>query len=98
VAGGKPKVAVLKVTATASLLRVKIRVSGRGLVRVSSKAIATKSVTVSRAGTYTVDAKWTKKMRSSRRVKRRVKVAGRVSLTPPFGRAAVTSFKRTLGK
>ena len=68
------------------------------VLRLSSKAVTTKSVTVSRAGTYTVEAKWTKKTRSSRRAKRRVKVAARVSLTPPFGAAVVVRFKRTLGK
>jgi hypothetical protein len=98
VIGPKAKVTVLKVTPTASSLRVKIRVSSRGLVRMSGKAVTTKSVTVNRAGTYTVEARWTKKTRSSRRAKRRVKVTARVSLTPPFGAAAVASFKRTLGK
>jgi hypothetical protein len=98
VTGAKAKVTVLKVTPTASWLRVRIRASSRGLVRLSSKAITTKSVSVSRAGTYTIEARWTKKTRSSRRAKRRVKVTARVSLTPPFGAAAVASFKRTLGK
>ena len=96
--GAKAKVTVLKVTPTASLLRVRIRASSRGLVRLSGKALTTKSVTISRAGTYTVEARWTKKTRSSRRAKRRVKVAARVSLTPPFGKAAVAGFKRTLGR
>jgi hypothetical protein len=98
VPGAKAKVTVLKVTLTASLLRVRIRVSSRGVVRLSSKAVTTKSATVSRAGTYTVEARWTKKTRSSRRARRRVKVAARASLTPPFGPAAVASFKRTLGR
>jgi hypothetical protein len=98
VTGAKAKVTVLKVTLTASLLRVRIRASSRGLVRLSGKALTTKSVTVDKAGTYTVEAKWTKRTRSSRRAKRRVKVAARVSLTPPFGAAAVASFKRTLGR
>jgi hypothetical protein len=98
VPGAKAKVSVVKVTATSSLLRVKLRVSGRGVVRIASAAVATKSTTVSRAGTYTVEAKWTKKTRSSRRAKRRVKVSAKVSLTPPFGPAAVVRFKRTLGK
>ncbi len=94
----KAKVTVLKVTTTASVLRVKIRASSRGVLRLSGKAVTTKSVTVSRAGNYTVEAKWTKKTRSSRRAKRRVKVAARVTLTPPFGAAAVAGVKRTLGK
>jgi hypothetical protein len=94
----KPKVSVLKVTTTSALLRVKLRVSGRGVVRLSGKALTTRSVSVSRAGTYTVEAKWTKKTRSSRRARRRVKVAAKVSLTPPFGTAAVVRFKRTLGR
>jgi WD40 repeat protein len=98
VAGAKAKVSVLKVTVTASSLRAKIRVSGRGVVRLSGKALTTKTVTVSRAGTYTLNAKWTKKTRSARRAKRRVKVAAKLTLTPPFGAAAVASFKRTLGK
>jgi hypothetical protein len=98
VPSAKAKVTVLKVTTTASSLRAKIRVSSRGRVRLSSKAAATKSVTVSRAGTYTIEAKWTKKTRSSQRAKRRVKVTAKISLTPPFGPVAVTSFKRTLGK
>jgi WD40 repeat protein len=98
VAGAKAKVSVLKVTMTPSSLRAKIRVSGRGQVRLSSRAVATKSVSVSRAGTYTVEAKWTKKTRSARRAKRRVKVAARITLTPPFGAAAVARFHRTLGK
>jgi hypothetical protein len=97
-AGGKVKVTVLKVTPTASSLRVKVRASSRGLVRVSSRAVTTRSVTISRAGTYTVEARWTKKTRSSRRAKRRVQVAAKVTLTPPFGAAAVASFKRTLGR
>jgi hypothetical protein len=98
VTGAKAKVSVLKVTTTSSSLRAKVRVSGRGQVRLSSKAVATRSVAVSRAGTYTIQAKWTKKTRAARRAKRRVKVAARVTLTPPFGAIAVDSFKRTLGK
>jgi hypothetical protein len=98
VAGAKAKVSVLKVTMTSSSLRAKIRVSGRGQVRLSSKAVTIKSVTVNRAGTYTVEARWTKKTRAARRAKRRVKVAARVTLTPPFGAAAVARFNRTLGK
>ncbi len=94
----KAKVSVLKVTTTSTLLHVKLRVSSRGVVRVSGKALTTRSVGVGRAGTYTVEAKWTKKTRSSRRARRRVKVAARVSLTPPFGTAAVVRFKRTLGR
>jgi hypothetical protein len=96
--GAKAKVTVVKVTPTSSSLRVTVRVSSRGLVRLSGKTVTTKSVTVSRAGTYTVEAKWTKKTRSSRRAKRRVRVAAKVTLTPPFGTTATTSFKRTLGK
>jgi hypothetical protein len=98
VAGAKAKVSVLKVTSTSSALRVKVRVTSRGVVRLSSKAVTTKSVTVSRAGTYTVEAKLTKRTRSSRRAKKRVKVTAKVSLTPPFGAVATTSFKRTLGR
>jgi hypothetical protein len=98
VTGAKAKVTLLKVTPTTSSLRVRIRASSRGLVRLSSKAITTKSVSISRAGTYTIEARWTKKTRSSRRAKRRVKITARVSLTPPFGAAAVAGFKRTLGK
>jgi DNA-binding beta-propeller fold protein YncE len=98
VAGAKAKVSVLKVTPGSSSLRVRLRVSGRGVVRLSSKSVTTKAVTVSRAGTYTVEAKWTKKTRSARRAKRRVRVEAKVSLTPPFGTTAVARFKRTLGK
>lgn len=98
VSGAKAKLSVLKVTLTSSSLRVKLRASGRGLVRVASKAVTTKSVTVSRLGTYTVEAKWTKKTRSARRAKRRVKVSAKVTLTPPFGATAVARFNRTLGK
>lgn len=98
VLGAKAKVTVLKVTMTASSLRVRIRASSRGVVRLSSKTVTTKSLTISRAGTYTIEARWTKKTRSSRRAKRRVKVTARVSLTPPFGAVTAASFKRTLGK
>ncbi|HEV7492355.1 MAG TPA: hypothetical protein VGO10_01145 [Baekduia sp.] len=98
VTAGKAKVTVLKVTLTASSLRVKVRVSSRGVVRLSGNAVTTKSVTVTKAGTYTVEAKWTKKTRSSRRAKRRVKVSAKVLLTPPFGASAAASIKRTLGK
>jgi hypothetical protein len=53
---------------------------------------------VAKAGTYTLKVPLSRKTRAARKARRRVKVAVKVSLTPPFAAPTTTKLTRTLGK
>jgi DNA-binding beta-propeller fold protein YncE len=94
----KAKVSVVGLSFTQTAAHVRVKVSGRGLIKVSGASIKTASLTATKAGTYTVIAKWTSKTRFARRRGRKVKVALKASLTPPFGSVGSSKVSRTLGK
>jgi hypothetical protein len=97
-AGGKARVTVVGSSATGSTLRLVVQVSGPGRIGVSGARVQSTSRTVVKAGKYTLKVPLTRKTRSARKAHHKVKVAVKVTLTPPFAAMATAKFSRTLGK
>jgi len=81
-----------------SRLRVKISTSQAGRVRVSGSALSAATRTLRRAGTATITVPLKKSSRTALRRNGRLAVRARVSVAPPFGKTAVTTYRRTLRK
>jgi hypothetical protein len=94
----KAKLSVLRSSFSAGTLTLTIKSSSAGRIRASGAAITATSRTVAKAGTYTLKVPLSRKTRAARKARRRVKVAVKVSLTPPFAAPTTTKLTRTLGK
>jgi hypothetical protein len=94
----KVKVSVLRSSFSATTLTLTVQVSGGGRIRASGAAIQATTRTVTKSGTYTLKVPLTRKTRAARKARRRVKVAVKVALTPPFAELTSTKLTRTLGK
>jgi DNA-binding beta-propeller fold protein YncE len=94
----KPKISVLRSSFSAKTLTMTVQTSSRGRIRASGATITATSRTAAKAGTYTLKIPLTRKTRAARKARRRVKVAVKVSLTPPFAAPITTKLTRTLGK
>jgi hypothetical protein len=94
----KPRISVVKSSFTRSVIRVTVRVTGRGRMRASGSRVLTTTRNASAIGSYTLSVPLSKKTRSAIRRRQRVKVSVKVSFTPPFRAAVSTKLSRTLGK
>lgn len=94
----KAKISKVKSVLTKTALRVTVRVNGRGRLRATGSRVRTTVRQGTAAGTYTISVPLGNTARSALRHHRRMKLAVRVTFTPPFGTAAKTTFTRTLGK
>lgn len=92
------KVSISKVTFTAKAMHVAVHATGRGRIRVSGSRVVTTIRNVSKAGTYTVVVRLSRKAQSMHRAHRSFKVTARVSLTGGWGAASTAKISRTLGK
>jgi hypothetical protein len=89
-------VSVAKVAAGSASLRVSVRVSEKGRIRVSGASLTTTARTVKKAGTYTLVVPLSAKAKGARRARRRLKVKAKVVLSASSGSATAT-ISRTLG-
>lgn len=89
---------VTKGSVRGSRLRLTVRVSQAGVIRASGVTVRTTKRTVNGSGTYTLLVPLSKKAQKTLRKSGRVATRTRVSLTPPFGRAAATTYRRTVRK
>jgi hypothetical protein len=94
----RPKISVLRSSFSAKTLTMTVQTSSRGRIRASGSAITATNRTAAKAGNYTLKIPLTRKTRATRKARRRVRVAIKVSLTPPFAAPATTKLTRTLGK
>jgi hypothetical protein len=92
----KATVRLSRVSRRGTSLRLVVRVSGRGQLRVSGDRVRTTSRFASRAGQVTLSVALTKKARTSLRRDGRLKARIRVSFAPPFGTSAVTTSTTTV--
>jgi hypothetical protein len=95
---GKAKITILGSIVTFTALRVTVQVSGRGVVRASGTRIQTTVRTAAKAGKYTLKIPLSRKTRADLRHHRRIKIAAKLTLTPPFAAATTAKLSRTLGK
>jgi hypothetical protein len=98
--GSRPRVrvSVVRSSFTSRALRLTVRVSGRGRVRVAGAGLVATGRSVSGAGRYTLKVPLTEKARAARRAGRRVRVVAKVSLSLPFGAPGSFTLTRTLGR
>lgn len=94
----RARVSIVSVARSSTQLTVKVRVSGRGRIRVSGTRVTATVRSVAAAGIYTIKVPLTRSTRTAVRAHKKVKVAFRVSLTPPFAKQVHVSASRTLGK
>jgi DNA-binding beta-propeller fold protein YncE len=103
-AGGSPSsavrrkvtVSVTKVATGSASLRISVRVSEKGRIRVSGVSLTATARTVKKAGTYTLVVPLSAKAKAARRAHRKLKVKAKVLLTGSSG-SATSSISRTLG-
>jgi sugar lactone lactonase YvrE len=94
----KPRVSILRSSFGTKTLTLMVHVSARGRIRASGGAISATMRTAAKAGTYTLKVPLNRQTRVARKARRRVKIAVKVSLTPPFAAPTATKLTRTLGK
>jgi hypothetical protein len=97
-AGAKTKVTILSSSLSSTTLRLVVQASVRGRIRVSGDRVTTTSRAVTKAGKYTLKVPLSRKTRLARKAHRKVTVAVKVALTPPFGATVAAKLSRTLGK
>jgi sugar lactone lactonase YvrE len=93
----KVKVSIGKVSFGSKTVRITFTVSQKGRIRVSGDRVATTIRNVSKAGTYSVTARLSKKARAMQAAHRKFKVSLRLSLAGGWGTASA-KYSRTLGK
>lgn len=94
--GERADVDVVRVQWAKGRVRVSVRVSGDGRIRVSGKDISSSTRTVNRAGTYVIRARMSKSTRAKMRRNGRASLRLRASFSPPFDRAAVTKIRKVV--
>jgi sugar lactone lactonase YvrE len=97
----RPAKAKLKIVSAAfkgTILRLTVNVSGPGRIRVSGAKLATTTRPTSKAGTYRVQVRLTRRQRALRRAGHRVTAKFTVSSTPVFGARAVATLTRTASR
>jgi hypothetical protein len=94
---GKAKLSVVSSSLSAKALRLVVQVSERGRIRVSGARVRTVTRNADKAGRYTLIVGLSAKSRAAHKAHRKVKVAVKVALTPPFGLPASAKLSRTLG-
>lgn len=94
-AAPRPTVRVTAVRTRSGSLRVRVRASTEGRLRISGSRLRTRALNVER-GTRELTVRLSSRGRALLRQKRRVAVRLRVSLGPPFGRSAVTTSRRVV--
>jgi hypothetical protein len=97
-AAPKARVSILRSSFSSKSLTLTVQTSSRGRIRASGASITATSKAAAKAGTYTLKVPLSRKTRAARKARRRVKVAVKVSLTPPFAAPTTTKLTRTLGK
>jgi DNA-binding beta-propeller fold protein YncE len=97
-AAPKARVSILRASFSVKTLTLTVQASSRGRLRASGASVTATSKAAAKAGTYTLKVPLSRKTRAARKARRRVKVAVKVSLTPPFAAPTTTKLTRTLGK
>jgi DNA-binding beta-propeller fold protein YncE len=92
----KPTVSVAKVVVASASLRVSVRVSEKGRIRVSGSSLTTTVRTVKKSGLYTLVVPLSAKAKAARRAHRKLKVKAKVLLTGSSG-SVTASISRILG-
>jgi hypothetical protein len=92
----KVKISLVRGERRGALVRVTLRASQRGEIRISGKGVTPASMTVKEAGTYRVSVRLTTKTRRQLRQGKRFVAKLRITLRPAFGRTATTTYRRTL--
>jgi hypothetical protein len=94
----KTKVSVLSSSVTSKVLRLVVRVSHRGRLRVSGGGLRTLARVVSKPGKYTLNVALTAKTRAALKGHHKAVINVKVALASSFAPVATVKFKRTLGK
>ncbi|WP_155891862.1 NHL repeat-containing protein [Conexibacter woesei] len=97
-APARARITMVRSSFTSKTVRITVSVSGRGRIRASGGTVIATKRSATKSGVYTLSVPLTRATQAARRAHRKVKVAVRVALTPPFGSVATTRLTRTLGK
>jgi hypothetical protein len=97
-ASPRARITMVRSSFTSKTVRITVSVSGRGRIRASGGTVIATKRSATKSGVYTLSVPLTRATQAARRAHRKVKVAVRVALTPPFGSVATTRLTRTLGK
>jgi hypothetical protein len=92
----RARVSAAKVVVGPTKVRLSVRASSRGDLRISGHYLTTLKRPIAAAGTYTVTVSLSHAAQRLHRAHHRLRVGVRISLTPAFGAAAVSTSTRTL--
>lgn len=95
-APARAKVSILRATVSTKGLRLSLRTTGGGRLRLSGHYLSTQIKDLGQGGTYSATVPLTRAARRLHGRHRQLTVGVRVSLAPPFGAAAVTTASRIL--
>jgi hypothetical protein len=91
----KAKIKLISASFTGTSFTTRVSVSGPGRIRVSGTVMAATLRVTSKAGIYRVVGHLDQRHRAARRAGRAVKAKVKITFTPTFGTAAITSVTRT---
>jgi hypothetical protein len=92
----RARVSAAKVTVSATTVRLTVHPSSRGDLRISGRYLTTFRRSIAAPGAYTVRVRLSHAAQRQHKAHHRLRVGVRISLTPPFGPAAVATLTRTL--